>query len=298
MKGILYKRHIFTLLGIAIFIALMWKIGGRNILNALRDIEITFFLLASLTTVTTHLLKVEKWKIMYRFQGIPVEGAEIRRHYFHSKLVAMITPGRIGEFLPAVLHTSHRQKLASVIFADRVLESGITLLSGFVVLPFVSRVIMVNLLRVSFAVLFFFLVFVLVLYFTGTFKRLKLYQFFEGILRFLETKTLLFLIAATIFLWGFDLLFWHFSYKSIGIAFPFKELLLSFSFFNIVSFLSMVPNGIGISDIPFMVYFSSMASKEKLVAFLIILRFNAYLWTYLLYAASHLHVGGEKKSGG
>lgn len=118
-----FARYAFVL-GIAIYFALVWWLGWREVGERLLGADLLLVLGAFLIIFASGWARAGKW----RYALGP--GHNATGIYFLSKVSAEWSPGRLGEFSPMVLKKHRTPKIGAWIMFDRLLEIAVTLALG------------------------------------------------------------------------------------------------------------------------------------------------------------------------
>lgn len=91
------KKTIFRLLGIALFIVILFKIDFTKAISILSKIRLEYLLLAMLFIFLQIALKAYRWNYLKKRQKMKFSLTNSSLMYFSSLYLGIITPGRIGE---------------------------------------------------------------------------------------------------------------------------------------------------------------------------------------------------------
>ncbi|MBN1825238.1 MAG: flippase-like domain-containing protein [Candidatus Eisenbacteria bacterium] len=299
------KRYIFNVgLGLLVFFYLEYRLGFRRSYEALLAVDFRFLAPAVAAFFLSQLVRLVKWRFFYKKGRIRTSFAEVALFYFNLKLFGMLTPGRIGEFLPALTAPSGKGSLFSFTGYDRLTEAMATLTVAIVaftvllhgtastgLLPWVLLLIFLM------ALLSYFLV--RNAWMMGLAERLgrrlekhNRFKIVRRILaqeeriaieiRFLQrTFRKLFAphTAAPVFVITFtalavDMLFWWLLFRSIGVSLSPITLVAAMAVFNVTGFFSPTPGGIGVSDSFFVLFLKKIGVEGAFGTFVLLLRFS------------------------
>lgn len=116
-------RYLF-LVGLAVYIAVVWYFGWREVRDALLETD------ARLVGAAGAILAVSTWSRIYKWRYALGPGQHAIGLYFLSKATGLWSPGRLGEFLPLLWRRHRKARVGAWILLDRVLEVIVTLALG------------------------------------------------------------------------------------------------------------------------------------------------------------------------
>ena len=118
-----FGRYAFVL-GIAIYLALVWWLGWREVGERLLGAD------PLRVTGAFLIIFVGGWARALKWRYALGHGHNAAGIYFLSKVSAEWSPGRLGEFSPLVLKKHRTPKVGAWIMFDRLLEIAVTLVLG------------------------------------------------------------------------------------------------------------------------------------------------------------------------
>ncbi|MFQ6137292.1 MAG: lysylphosphatidylglycerol synthase transmembrane domain-containing protein [Candidatus Hydrothermarchaeales archaeon] len=130
------------LIGITIFIYILWATGASKILGSLRQINIKYFFLALLLTLPLLVIKALKWQVLIKACDANYPLANCLSSWLIGFFVGLITPGRIGD-LSRSLYLKESEDISlgkslTTVFLDRIIDISILFcLAIFGILMFV-----------------------------------------------------------------------------------------------------------------------------------------------------------------
>jgi glycosyltransferase 2 family protein len=127
-------RKLIPFIGIALFIYLISSIGATNIYNALKEIKITYFVLATLLTAPRFLLLGYKWYFICKKQKIGVDFFYVLKLIFVNFIYSVTTPGGLGYHM----RIFHIQKKSKESFGKCFANSMIDIWAHTIPLGFLS----------------------------------------------------------------------------------------------------------------------------------------------------------------
>lgn len=114
------------IVGIIVFIAIIWNIGVPQILNSFICFDIFFFSLSLLVAVPLIFIKALKWKMLIKSNLIDYPLSECISAWLIGFSVGLITPGRLGDFSRALYLKESKNislsKSLSSVFLDRIMD--------------------------------------------------------------------------------------------------------------------------------------------------------------------------------
>ncbi len=118
-------RHLW-LVGVGLYIAILWYIGWQRIGAAFASMN-PWLLAAQVATMSTAMwLRALKWRLVLG------PGQDAVGLHFLSKVGAGFSPGRVGELAPLLLRRHRTPRMGAWIVVDRLLETAATLGFGLV----------------------------------------------------------------------------------------------------------------------------------------------------------------------
>jgi len=302
-------RSLLGLAGLLLFTVLLQRLGIRRSLEALLAADRPLLFLSIGGFFLSQALRLAKWTYLLR----RAEGAwaplATAHFYFHIKLLGTLTPGRLGEFLPALASGGGRGALLSITTYDRLLESSTTLLFGLTAFAFLLRSSApAAFLPVSLALLAAISLGAFLCWrnswMTGIGERIErraagggghgpigrllapglriaggirdMQESFRALFRGRVVATSLALTIAAV---AADLLFWWTTFLCLGIRLSPGRLVASVALFNVTGFFSPTPGGLGVSDAAFVVFLRSTGVEGPFGSFLILLRLIVAVFT-------------------
>lgn len=119
------------LIGLALYIVIVWYIGWQRISSALRGLNVVFLFALIVLESATVWFRAFKWRFALGQRNHAVA------LYFVSKAAGGMSPGRVGELAPLLLKGHRTPRLGAWIVFDRLIEIAATLglgLLGLIVL--------------------------------------------------------------------------------------------------------------------------------------------------------------------
>ena len=121
-----HVKKILPVIGIALFIYLLARVGIRPILKTLATVNINYLIIAILLSVFFVFLQSWKWYVIMKRQGIKVNYLYALKIQFISMFYGAITPSRAGSFIK-VFYIKHKTKkllgeCISSVLLERILD--------------------------------------------------------------------------------------------------------------------------------------------------------------------------------
>jgi len=300
---------ISLLLGIFIFLGLLYILGPQEIVNALKKTNLTFLALALIAFSISQGLRIAKWRIMAEKANTNMDLSTIVKFFFAVKFVGGITPGRIGELLPPLLTRRRHSfgKMSSIVIFDRVLESLTTISMGviffsiifsqyftedylflFIVLLFLVLVVF---LLVSYKKLMFKILNKMKMFFEKHPNRFTMYllsyeerivheleNFYDSIHQFFSPKAILSVSMLTLIAWISDVLVAKILLNSLNEWPSFVVVAGAWALGSLSCAIAPIPGGLGLGDVPplYFLYVFGI-SKSGLGGFLVIGKILTYI---------------------
>lgn len=129
------KRHFLKIIGILIFVYILFKIDISKTLGVLANIKIDYVLIVFLLSMPSMLVKSWRWQYLLKMQGVDYSLKNAFITYLASLYLGVITPGKIGEFAKAFYLKEDKGinigKAFSSVFTDRLLDLCVLIIFGF-----------------------------------------------------------------------------------------------------------------------------------------------------------------------
>ncbi|MAG08696.1 hypothetical protein CMO89_04430 [Candidatus Woesearchaeota archaeon] len=123
-------------IGIAIFVYIIYSTGAKNILDAVKNIKIIYLLAVPFFLIFLIFLKGLKWKLILNMLGIEYSLKRSCEIWCLGFFTGLITPGRVGDIMRAFYVKKEANKNLSEalisVFLDRLIDL-LTLLVLFVI---------------------------------------------------------------------------------------------------------------------------------------------------------------------
>ncbi|MFH1279090.1 MAG: lysylphosphatidylglycerol synthase transmembrane domain-containing protein [Candidatus Eisenbacteria bacterium] len=321
------KRYLFNiLLGILIFAFLQYWLGIRESLEALYSADGRYLVLGVLAFFLSQAIRVVKWRLFYRQAGVRTTASGVAHFYFKLKFFGILTPGRVGEYLPALTSRRAKGPLVSFTTFDRLAESMITLTIAIVAFTrLLHGVLSIDPLPVAIGGVAVIAGMSYLCYRNEWMmglahrigKRLEPFRHWKPVERLLDSekrialeirnlqrsfrklfapKTLALILGITLSAVAVDLVFWWCTFAALGMFLAPSMLVAAVAIFNVTGFFSPTPAGMGVADAAFVIFLHSVGVTGAFGTFVLLLRLILYIVTSACYLLFHtiLELGKEE----
>ncbi len=303
-------------LGLLLFAYMEHRLGWRETLDALAETNPAPLALAVVVFALAQFVRIVKWERLCALAGIPATRRRATGLYFRIKFFGLVTPGRVGEFLPAATAGSEtRAPLLSLTAFDRILEGVLTLaLALFAGLALARGHVPAGWL-VSLGLLALAGILLMGLLYKNRWMThagrmgVRVVGKLEGwgpADRLLRSRTrlaeevgrmqaafrtlfapgrLVWFLGLTLVAVAIDVVFWGALFASAGIPLHPAEVVASIGLFNTTAFFAPTPAGIGVADSVFALFLKRLHPGAAIGSFLIVLRFVQFALTTISYYA-------------
>ncbi len=119
-------KKILPLVGVALFVYILKRVGLEGILQSLDGIKISYILLALFFSIPVILLQTYKWRAILKKQAIKLKRSWLLKIQLISVFYGFITPGRVGSLIKIIYLKDKIKKdigrSSSSVVLDRVLD--------------------------------------------------------------------------------------------------------------------------------------------------------------------------------
>ena len=135
------KKALFTILGIAILVFLIYKIGILNLIDTLKNFNFDYLPLIILTLLLTYVLAgVNTWVLIWPFKKVPL--TNVIKYIFFTLFFAVILPGKLADLF--LLHFLKKEKISIsqstiVVFFDKIISLLIKVILGLIGAIFILK---------------------------------------------------------------------------------------------------------------------------------------------------------------
>ncbi|MFH1587664.1 MAG: lysylphosphatidylglycerol synthase transmembrane domain-containing protein [Candidatus Diapherotrites archaeon] len=262
------------LIGIILFLAIVWTIGIDKILATILGVDLFYFAIALVFVLLLLAIKAMKWKILLEAFDVNISFIDIAKLWLIGFFLGFLSPGKVGDFyraryLKQDTGLSTGKSFASVM-VERILDIFFLFIAGFVGLIIFSFSFQLQE-SMLFLVVAFFLAFVAVVYLLTRRKLLSTLarpffnrfvpeeykdrlkgsynEFFEGLKVYKGKKSIL--VKAVILLlisWVLNFVQVYFIALAFGINVSFEFLSLILPILFLVEILPISFSGLGTRD--------------------------------------------------
>lgn len=307
-------KAIQVALGLLLFAYMEHRLGWRETLGALSDTKPGPLVLAIVVFAVAQFVRILKWERLCDLAGIPMTRRATTGLYFRVKFFGLITPGRVGEFLPAATARSDtRAPLISLTAFDRILEGVLTLALALFAGLVLARDHLPAGWLVSLGALALVGVSLMVLLYKNQWMthagrmaarvvaRLEGWGPADRLLRsrnrlaeevgriqtafrvLFAPGRLVWFLGLTLVAVAIDVVFWGGLFAAAGIALRPEEIVASIGLFNTTAFFAPTPGGIGVADSVFALFLTRLHPDAAIGSFLLVLRFVQFALTAISY---------------
>lgn len=292
------KRHFLKIIGILIFVYILFKVDISEVLEALTRARIDYILIVFSLAIPVILVKSWRWQYLLKMQDVDYSLKNAFTAYLSSGYLGIITPGKIGEFAKAFYLKEDEGisigKAFSSVFTDRLLDLIVLLIVGVTgILCFsLEQDIVLPALLILMSVMAVLIIFLnkrlrdKLFHFTKLFPFIRTYKtqieiyynnFFNAIDDFKNIKMLI-PIAASLLAYFIFYCSCYLMVLSLGIQISFSNIIFCISIANIISLIPISISGIGTRDATLILLFSFLGlNKEVAMSFSIIFLAILYL---------------------
>ncbi len=305
------KRAIQIAAGLALFAYLQYALGIGRSVEAIRSARWSALLAGGAAFLLAHGIRLAKWAYFHRLAKIDASPGSVARFYFDLKLFGLVTPGRLGEFMPAFISAGKKGTLVSLTTFDRIAESFVTLVLALFAFAFVLKErdrlpLLPALLLVAFLLAAVVILLVRNEWMVGTARRAggwlerfadnrfarklllrrgeigrEIEELRDSIRGLFRPPVAAVTLAITFIAVAADLLFWRWIFLSVGIDLSVGLLIGAVTLFNMSGFLSPTPAGFGVADALAVIFLRSAGKEGSFGSFLLLLRVVQFVFTVL-----------------
>jgi len=307
------KKTIWSvILAIAVYTAIVFLSDAREVGNALSRISLYWIPLFLSLSLLNYLLRFLKWQYFLHRVSVLIPWRESMA-VFIAGFSMTVSPGKLGELLKCYLLRDRRNipvsRTSPVVVAERITDLISMIFIAIIGLTLVQH--RGAMIAVGAGIVFVLVIMVLLLWerafrtFTNLLCRIELIgKHRENFIRFhssssslLDVKSLLISVPLGILSWGSEALVLCLVARSLGIepALPLGLALLAHSAGTIAGAVSMIPGGLGLTEITIGAILTVAMSEPDAAVTTLIMRF-ATLWFAVLLGIIVLGVLKRKNS--
>ncbi len=306
------------LIGLAVFVYIIWSIGIDNLVQSFSQLDPVLFALALLITIPSVLLKAYKQSLLVNGFGAKLGIIDSARIWLIGFFFSIITPGKSGDAIKCVYFSDktsvstgkgllavvvERFFDVAVLFALALL--GLFVISSYLILDVDLFIPLLAIFLVFLAVAYLLtkknLVFVVFKPFYRFFipkrfnEKIKggLDEFFDGIKIYKSKKGLMLKAGLlTVLLWVIAAIQYYILALSLNIPISFEYLFIIMPIVNLLGILPIAFNGIGTREISLVFFFALVSlPASTAVSFSLLV----FFLTLILGGAGFILTLGEKK---
>ena len=298
-------KKLWLVVGIGVLLILLWQLGFADLWENLRQANLCYLALAVGLACFSQGCRIARWRVACARLRVQLGLANVALLHFSSSLAGLIVPFRAGEIVPAVLSEHSQGQLASIVVANRLLESSMTLtiflflfgryfrhrLAVSFRLP--SWAVPVSLAVLGFAVAIIFWIALgpgLPPWLVRRMTR-QLATFARSLVS-LSIKTLPAMLLLTGLAWSVDMLARWAIFKAVHMSLPLLAVAATMSLQAISGFISPTPGGIGLGQLPPAYFLQALGYRSGIGAFFVLGSFLSYLVVFAGYTLSLRTAGG------
>ncbi|MEW6063429.1 MAG: lysylphosphatidylglycerol synthase transmembrane domain-containing protein [Nanoarchaeota archaeon] len=278
-------RKIIPVIGILIFIFLLYKIGIKNILSSLISGNLFYLFIAALFVPITIFLQAFKWDVILRKQKINIPFSTVLKLQLISIFYGFLTPGRIGSFVRIFYVKEHAKKRLSESMSNVILDKALDFFMVFLFAIFGSMLLgnyllnnltyVIGIIFIAFilCILFFLkkersafvLRFVHKLLIPNKFKKDAKESFYLFYKDMLNAKDLVFPFVFALLTWFFIYTQMYVFAKAYSIDIGYFYVIAVFSISVVVGLIPITISGLGTRELTLVALFSIFAVNADVV---------------------------------
>lgn len=124
-------RKLLPLIGIGIFIFIIYQVGINKIVSSFQGINYNYLILTLVTMTILVILTPIKWIYIVKKQGINIDFWTATKYYFISVFYSFVTPARTGSLMRAYYLSKYTKKSLVYCVSSIVLERFLDLMVVF-----------------------------------------------------------------------------------------------------------------------------------------------------------------------
>jgi len=285
-------NKILPLIGVLIFIYLIYRIGFDEIIGAFAIQNITPFIIAFVVMILIFTVQTLKWQSILKLQKYNIPFFTLLKIHLISYFYGLITPAKAGtliriNYLKKITHDS-LTKCSSNTIIDKILDFSVVLTLAFLgvlffiqslvdyILPFIILLVICIALSLTLLkkertekILKFFYRFLL----PKKYKAKAKHYFYEFYSNFPKRRKLVIPLILTVITWILIYSLSYFIGISIGIDLPYHYFILLFPITTIAAMIPISPSGLGVREITLIGLFGQYGVASELLVALSILTF-------------------------
>jgi len=284
---------LLPLIGIILFIYIIWKTGISNVLNVFSNINPFYLILMLFMLFVIFFLKGLKWKIILDSLGIDYSLWKASKIWYIGFFIATITPAKIGDFVRAFyVKKDTKNNLGTgflTVFLDRIFDTATILLLALTSIIIFSLIFETNL---SIGLIILIIVSLFVLIYLSTRKKfvkitlkpffnllvpekykkitkLNFYSFYNNLKIIKTKKGMLFsVLITTLITWFICFLYAYVVALAFNIEINIAYIFLIMPLVTLIELIPISVSGLGTREATLIFFFSLVGiAKEFAVSF-------------------------------
>ncbi len=285
-----HAKKFLPLIGIAIFVYLIYSLGFEDIIDAILSIPPVYILLASLLTIPLMLIRNYTWQIIQREQKIKIGFLASLKILFMSYFYCVITPAYVGILMKVPYMKERTGEPYGKLFVNATIDSLAHSVSLYVMM-FVGSLLIIGTIPNLFYIsgVWILVLAIILLYFIKKERGEKLFlllvkYFVPGKIKshlnnfigtfytdFPKIKKLIITFILGAFTWVLAFSQGYLIVLALGLSIPYISFLILFPIVNVASFIPITIAGLGTRELTSIFLFSTLFSVagEKIFVFTI-----------------------------
>jgi uncharacterized protein (TIRG00374 family) len=304
----LNKNYLTVLLAFLVFFGLSFFAGLERLISSFSKVKILPVALALFLTVIGYFVRFGKWELYLRRLGIDADLSSSLEVFF-SGLMMVVTPGKMGELWKAWLLEKKegvsKDRTFAVVTAERITDLiallffsllGLFVYSGSKILLYASLAVVVTIILFikSKRLMMLTVGMMEVLPVVGSYAE-EFENFYTSSRELFNSKTLLPAVALSTAAWSLEGLSLFILAASLGQEISLIAALFIFGFSSVIGALSMLPGGLGATEISMTGLLISLGATRSGAVTLTILIRATTLWFGALVGFLVYHLSGLDK---
>jgi len=292
-KNILFKhaKKFLPLIGIAIFIYIIYALDVEKIIDAFLSINPIFILIALLLTIPRLIIRNYSWQLILKEQNITIRFLQSLKIMLIGVFYGSITPGYIGRLMRVPYLKEKTGEPYGKLFVNSVVETvihtlslyGMMILGAILVIGTIPELLAITIgwVIILAVILFYFikkergekLFFLLIKYFIPKNSKKHFNKFVSTFYAdFPRMKKLMAPLFLGIFTWIIIFSQEYIIVLALGVDIPYLYFLLLFSIANTVGFIPITFAGLGTRELTAIFLFSTLfaVSEEQVFVFTLV----------------------------
>ncbi len=129
-------RKFLPIIGLAIFVYLIYKVGLGNIVNSFKNINLFYFFAFLILVIIFAVIQTYKWAVLIKQQGIPVSFKSLLKMRFIGEFYNFVVPGRFGSLIRIFyLRDKTKRNIGEVsvnVIIDKIIDTFVVFLFSII----------------------------------------------------------------------------------------------------------------------------------------------------------------------